>query len=820
MDDRERARREAKQALIKLIESWVARTGLRRESLSARAGFPEYNLFYKAYLDTSRAIGANPERALGVVRAVTVDLPRDRRATPEEVLSFLKATGFPLNRFDEVWPLFAPAQWHEARLAFPALMERLPPPPAPDGLATALARVAAMPDLPPAPAPLPLPHRMPLIRGRLFTGRDAELRTLVGLLRHQGPDQVVAITGLGGVGKTSLASELAHRCGQFFAGGVFWVSCAQPATVAWEVAACGESGLVERDDWPELPIEERARLVTLAWQEPVPRLLIFDGCEDDATLRRWRPTTGGSRLVLTSRRAAWSRALGVTTLPLRELTPAASVALLHAYRPDRDPADPALVAIAGELGGLPLALHLAGSYLETYQNDAQYGDPALMLRALREGGPLAHDALRGEEVSATPTDHDLSLERTFGLSLARIREDGEPDRLARALLARAARLAPGEPFAPQLLAAAASAPADAPRALRLLVNLGLLGESNGALYIHRLVADFADAAIGDQTAAVDVRRALVAQTEAFYQARDAMAGRQLLPHLARHAEGAALLDGEAAAALLNALPFLLELGGDLAGGLAALQGAHGALLRAEQIETPLGAEVLNNLAEWHRALGDAAAARPLHEEALAIRRALFPPLSPPIAESLLNLGETLREGGELARAQEAYEGALAIGLKSGGEGHELTLAARNQLALLLFTSERYPEARTQFEALLAPTVARFGADDPRAAIVRNNLATTLARLGDHEGASVQFELVVANLKGRLGDTHPETLRARLNAARALVLRGDLARGIAELRPLVEDLAVTFGAEHQLARHARETLAEATVALQAQGGEHS
>lgn len=839
MDEQANNSQGAKERVAQTITVWIERTGLKRQSLAALAGFPEYNFFYKAYLDMRRPLNTDPEWTLGVLRAVSSGLPQNRRATANEIVSFIADTCFPLARLGEVRAVLDPSEWNEVASLIPGLassslaadgtvasdvlgarltqieelLQRLSSETGEeDGLAAATARLAMMPDVLPEPQALPVPHRMPLIRGRLFAGRDDQLQQLVGLLRTQRPGEVVAITGMGGIGKTNLASELVHRYGQFFMGGVFWISCAQPQTVVWEVAACGETGLVAHDEWASLALEERARLVTLAWQEPLPRLLVFDGCEDDATLRHWRPTSGGCRVVLTSQRSRWSRGLGVTSLPLGELTTEASIVLLRGYRPDLPTDASALAAITREVGGLPLALHLVGSYLETYQDDPSFGDPTRCLANLQAVDPLAHAALSGIDVAWSPTDHELSVGRTFALSLARLDPSDGQAQSARSLLARAAYLAPGEPFAPDVLMAASPLGEAARPAIGRLADLGLITQERGTVRMHRLVAAFARSALADESAPGAVRRALILQTEQAYARRDAAAARQLLPHLSLHAHDEQPVAVEEAVALWNALPFALELGGDLAGGLTYLQRAYTALLQEEIIETALGAQVLNNLAEWQRALGAVSAARQLHEQALAIRQAILPADDLTIGESQLNLGEALREEGLLDQAQQAYERALAIGLQRGGTAHEITLAARNQLALLLFSREHYAEARRQFEQLISATGGIFGADDPRTAIVRNNLATTLARLGDYERAYAEYEVVVAHLTGRLGEEHPDTLRARLNVARTLVQSGELLRGAAELRELVGLLATAYSDEHALTQLARESLADVETRL--------
>ena len=103
-----------------------------------------------------------------------------------------------------------------------------------------MALLAALPvDVVPVVAPLPLGSRMPLSPNPLFVGRDQDLQQLARTIGAGRMAAVAAATGLGGIGKTQLASEFVHRYGQFFAGGVFWLNFAKAADVPGEVARCG-----------------------------------------------------------------------------------------------------------------------------------------------------------------------------------------------------------------------------------------------------------------------------------------------------------------------------------------------------------------------------------------------------------------------------------------------------------------------------------------------------------------------------------------------------------------------------------------------------
>ena len=111
------------------------------------------------------------------------------------------------------------------------------------------------------------------------------------------------------------------------------------------------------------------------------------------------------------------------------------------------PNDPDLDAIANELGDLPLALHLAGSYLAQYKHTIT---PAVYLSEIRRLS-LQHPSLQGHGMTIRPTGHELHVKHTFELSYKQIIHTDLTNVLARTALAYASYLAPGELIPYELL---------------------------------------------------------------------------------------------------------------------------------------------------------------------------------------------------------------------------------------------------------------------------------------------------------------------------------------------------------------------------------
>jgi tetratricopeptide (TPR) repeat protein len=202
-------------------------------------------------------------------------------------------------------------------------------------------------------------HNLPN-RAAAFFGRNHEQHLVLERFLGTDSTQMVSLVGLGGIGKTRLALEVAHEALQnhHFAGGVFFVALETALSadeMQWRIAAALEVGLQAQPS----PTEQ----IAAAIQQPT--LLVLDNLEQVVgaadVLHHLLETAPQVRLLCTSREVLGLQAEHV--YPLAGLEPSAAQALLLMRAPQAQ-TDPGLVgALCELLHGIPLALELASGQL-------------------------------------------------------------------------------------------------------------------------------------------------------------------------------------------------------------------------------------------------------------------------------------------------------------------------------------------------------------------------------------------------------------------------------------------------------------------------
>ncbi len=547
---------------------------------------------------------------------------------------------------------------------------------------------------------LPPDSYMPYRPNPDFVGREKELRQLASLLAAPAVavvSQVAAATGMGGIGKSQLAVEYAYRYGPYYPGGVFWLSFEEATTVPAQVAAIGgrdeNGGLNLALNWYELEPAEQVRRVRHEWLVKTARLLIFDNAEDPKLVEEWRPTRGGCRVLVTSRRHRWGRE--VQRLPLATLPRPDSLRLLLGFRAhELGRSVEELVEqhraeanrICELLDDLPLALHLAGKYLT---NPAAL-TPATYLAELEGQPALKNEALIDWVQDYSPTRHLQNIAATFEISFKRLDPARPVDALARQLYKRCGLFAPF-PIPRDLLLATLDLPDDTPArhpgdAVARLVELGLLelaGEAQSPR-LHRLLAEFAR----HQTPAE--RRDEVADAVA-----EAVEGRIN-----------EVVNGGLPRALTPALREHLQFN----------------LIRAEARKSLQTAGLYNALGRTLRNLqADYAGARTAHEKALALAEAALGPEHADVATYVNNLALVLQDLGDYEGAKGLLEKAMQSAEQNFGPDHPTTAVSYSNLATVLQDLGDLVGARAAYERALEIFEARLGPDHPNTKIVRGNL---------------------------------------------------------------------------------------------------
>ncbi|CAN5823493.1 BTAD domain-containing putative transcriptional regulator [soil metagenome] len=631
-----------------------------------------------------------------------------------------------------------------------------------------------------------------------FVGRHDEVERIVTLLRAE-ESRLVSLVGLGGVGKTRIAIEVARRASDDVDGGASFVplAAAEPRGLLGAVATA--LGTDDDEARVHAALNERASLLVLDNGETM-------DADGGPTIARMLEAAPRLRVLVTSRTpiglaAEHTVTLGGLAVPdpsasvdsdagaLRD-SDAVTLFVRRASRvsPDVLDGDEALRTVAQicrEVGGLPLAIELAASWTRTMSVDALLAEirrGSDLLRTDAVDVPERHRSVRGVVEQAwlgLAAEHRAALVRMtvfrgpWSLAAAREVAGADLDTMVALLSASLVRRIDDDRFEMHELIrrAAPSEPDAATRRAHARHTLAWL-----AAWTHELTAGDQPAALAVVTASLSdvlaawhhaTRHGMVDEIDGALLAIDQTVHARSLWNVGLDAYGAALTNLPLGPATDLVRGRLLVRHANVQRNVGDTDGSRDTLRDALRVGSRLGGRTMLEARLEHAKLEEAVHA--YDAAAFGYRQVLLDATSG--VDDLRSmahcgLGNVLFMGeGDASEAMRHYEDALAAARRCGDQ--EIVTIALINLGAGHYDLGHAGAARRSWRE--AATIAHRLGNASREAVILSNLAALAEGEGDPEGARDAYERSLS-VRQTLGD-HRGVARILLNLGRLAHARG-------------------------------------------------
>ncbi|KAE8390429.1 hypothetical protein BDV23DRAFT_183530 [Aspergillus alliaceus] len=611
---------------------------------------------------------------------------------------------------------------------------------------------------------------IPFRRNSQFVGREEEITSIERLImQREGPGKI-AICGLGGVGKTQIALELAYRtrfrdpeCS------IFWIPCTSYESV--EQAYINISLKLGIMDGKPAVAKEQVKAY-LSQEDAGKWLLIFDNADN---MDMWIQTTAGALVLTDFLPQSEQGHVLFTTRNQKLAVKLASSHVVPVSEPDEETGirilekslirknllnRDATISLLKQLAFLPLAIIQASSYI-----NENCLEPSQYLKLLQDPEPNVVELLSENfEDDGRYAEIQNPVIATWVVSFTQIQRI---DQLAADYLLLMACL----DFCniPESLLPSSTSHKRKTDALGLLSAYSFIDiqAEDMLLSLHRLVYLAARNWMRQTSLfAPWVQRAATQLSAAFpsHDHKNRELWRKYMPHALR------AVNEIDRAQKKQWEPLIWKMANCLCSD-GRFNEAEGLLIDLAEIQreatgaiNPSTLVSMSNLASTYWKQGRWKEAEQLHLQVMETRKLLLGPLHPSTLTSVANLASTYSKQARWSQAAELQVEVIKARQSTLGAEHPNTLISVSNLASIYRSQGRYKEAEELETGVLEVYRRVMGPYHPCTVTNMANLASTYASQGRwKEAAELQTEVLGLCLK-MLGPEHPDSMTNMANLA--------------------------------------------------------
>jgi tetratricopeptide (TPR) repeat protein len=667
------------------------------------------------------------------------------------------------------------------------------------------------------------PWIVPFERNPRFTGRESLLTQLEQNLFAKHHTMRIAVTGLGGVGKTQIVLELLYQIKEKY----------NDTTIMWVPATSEESlhqGYLDIAQqlgipgWEDEKIDVKVLVQEFLSKDDASRwLLVFDNADDidmwitapglereneqQSTLRSATRSAAGSRrlidclpknkrgsIIFTTRdRKAAVKLADKNIIEVREMGLEAGVQLLKKClaSPSIVENRPDTTALLTQLTNLPLAIVQAAAYIN--ENEITLAEYLTLLEDKEE----EIVDLLSTEFEDRGRYHDVKnpIATTWLISFEQIRRR---DSLAVDYLSFMACVDWRD--IPQSLLPPGPSRRKEIDALGTLTAYSFASRrpADVTLDLHRLVHLATRNWLRKEGLLVHWTERAIMRLEEVFPDNNHMKRsiwRTYLPHVRYVLESDVNKDGERKMALLWRYGTCLYSDGRWSDAELSFSRIQAIEMRRLGVDNPNTLTSIAWLASTYRNQGRWEEAEKLEVQVMETRKTKLGDDHPDTLTSIANLASTFWNQGRWEEAEKLFVQVMETRKTKLGDDHPDTLSSIANLASTYRNQGRWEEAEKLFVQVMETRKTKLGDDHPDTLTSIANLASTFWNQGRWEEAEKLEVQVMETRKTKLGDDHPDTLTSMANLASTFWNQGRWEEAEKLEVQVMETSKTKLGADH-------------------------